>query len=76
MLDEIKDFIKDWDAEDSFYVYQVNDCLSVVVDEDKLRYSCHSKWVYWALVNFLISNCIKCEGNCYFFEHEKVYLVV
>ena len=76
MLNEIKEFIKDWDAEDSFYVYQVNDCLSIVADEDKLRYSYNSKWVYWALINFLSSNCLKCEGNCYFFEHEQIYLVV
>ena len=76
MLNEIKEFIKAWDAEDSFYFYQGDNCLSIVADEDKLRYSCHTKWVYWALVDFLISNCIKCEGNCFFFEHEKVYLVV
>ncbi len=76
MLDEIKEFIKDWDVEKSFYVYQVDNCLSIVVDKDELHYSRHTKWAYWALINFLVSNCIKCWGNCYFFEHEKVYLVV
>ena len=37
MLELIKDFIKDWDAEDSFYVYQVDSYLSIVADEDKMR---------------------------------------
>ena len=76
MLNEIKEFIKEWYDEDSFYIYQVNNCISIVVDEEDLTFSVHTKWVYWALVNFLTSNCIKCEGNCYFFEHEKVYLIV